>query len=80
MKHTRAELPTRPEAGGACIQAKDWGYLNVARIRFPKGADATPLPAGMPQNLCLPQTSRHAYFFTRNDQGAKPENGGIPCG
>ncbi len=52
MKHTRTELPTRLEAGGVCIQAQDWGELNVARIRFPEGADATPLLEGMPQNLC----------------------------
>jgi hypothetical protein len=45
-------LPTRLEAGGVCIQAQDWEGLNVARIRFPKGADATPLLEGLPQNLC----------------------------
>jgi len=26
--------------------------MNVARIRFPKGADATPLLVGMPGDLC----------------------------
>ncbi len=52
MKHSRDELPTRLEAGGVCIQAEDWGELNVARIRFPQGADATPLLEGMPDNLC----------------------------
>ncbi len=52
MKQTRAGLPTRLEAGGVCIQAEDWGDINVARIRFPKGADAAPLLQGMPQNLC----------------------------
>jgi len=52
VKQAASALPTRLEAGGVCIQAQDWGDLNVARIRFPKGADATPLLEGMPQNLC----------------------------
>lgn len=52
MKQQRTQLPTRLEAGGVCIQAQDWADLNVARIRFPKGADATPLLEGLPQNLC----------------------------
>ena len=52
MKHPRNQLPTCLEAGGVCIQGQDWGDLNVARIRFPKGADATPLLQGMPQGLC----------------------------
>ncbi len=52
MKHNRSQLPVRLQAGEVCIQAADWGELNVARIRFPKGADATPLLEGMPQNLC----------------------------
>jgi hypothetical protein len=52
MKHDRNCMPTRLEAGGVCIQAQDWGDLNVARIRFPAGADAAPLLEGMPQNLC----------------------------
>lgn len=52
MKQQRTRLPVRLEAGGVCIQAEDWSGLNVARIRFPKGADAEPLLAGMPQNLC----------------------------
>lgn len=52
MKQARTTLPTRLEAGGVCIQAEDWGDINVARIRFPKGADATPLLQGMPQDLC----------------------------
>jgi hypothetical protein len=51
VKQDRTTLPTRLEAGGVCIQAQDWADLNVARIRFPKGADATPLLEGMPQNL-----------------------------
>ncbi len=52
MYEKRNELPTRLEAGGVCIQAEDWADWNVARIRFPKGADATPLLEGMPGNLC----------------------------
>jgi len=52
VKQPMSELPMRLETGGVCIQAQDWGELNVARIRFPKGADATPLLEGLPQNLC----------------------------
>ena len=52
MNEARKEMPVRLEAGGVCIQANDWGDMNVARIRFPKGADAAPLLEGMPQNLC----------------------------
>jgi len=52
MKQHRTQLPTRLEAGGVCIQAEDWSDLNVARIRFPKGADAAPLLEGLPGNLC----------------------------
>ncbi|HYC54702.1 MAG TPA: cupin domain-containing protein [Candidatus Binatia bacterium] len=52
MKQHRNELPTRLGAGGVCIQANDWADWNVARIRFPKGADAAPLLQGLPQNLC----------------------------
>lgn len=52
MKQQRSEMPARLDAGGVCIQAQDWGGMNVARIRFPAGADATPLLTGMPQNLC----------------------------
>ena len=52
MKQQTTALPTRLDAGGVCIQSQDWGEINVARIRFPKGADATPLLVGLPQNLC----------------------------
>ena len=52
MKLERTKLPTRLDAGGVCIQAADWADLNVARIRLPKGADATLLLEGLPQNLC----------------------------
>ena len=46
------ELPVCLEHGAISIQAQNWGDLNVARIRFPAGADATPLLEGMPDNLC----------------------------
>ena len=52
MNQKRNELPTRLDANGVCIQSQDWADLNVARIRFPKGADATPLLEGMPDDLC----------------------------
>ncbi|HYH18841.1 MAG TPA: hypothetical protein VD995_09485 [Azospirillum sp.] len=52
MKQSKSDLPSRLEAGGVRINAQDWGGLNVAHICFPKGADATPLLEGMPQNLC----------------------------
>lgn len=52
MKQIRTDLSTRLDAGGVCIQAEDWGDINVARVRFPKGADATPLLEGMPHDLC----------------------------
>jgi hypothetical protein len=52
VKQDNTQLPTRLEAGGVCIQAEDWSELNVARIRFPKGADATPLLVGLPHDLC----------------------------
>jgi hypothetical protein len=52
VKQNRTELPVRLEAGGVCIQAQDWADLNVARIRFPQGADAAPLLKGLPQDLC----------------------------
>jgi hypothetical protein len=52
MKEQKDELPVRLEAGEICFQGHDWGELNVARIRFPKGADATPLLQGLPGDLC----------------------------
>ena len=52
MKQDKNQLPTRLEAGGVCIQAHDWSQMNVARIRFPQGADATPLLVGLPHDLC----------------------------
>jgi len=52
MKQAKNDLPTRLDAGGVCFQGQDWGEMNVARVRFPAGADATPLLEGMPDNLC----------------------------
>lgn len=52
MKDQHSRMPKRLEAGGVCIQAHDWGEMSVARIRFPKGADATPLLEGLPDSLC----------------------------
>jgi len=45
-------LPDTINHGGIHVQGVDWGGLNVSSIRFPKGADATPLLAGLPDNLC----------------------------
>jgi hypothetical protein len=47
MKQHCCELPTRLEAAGVRIQALDWSGLDVARIHFPKGAEATPLLEGL---------------------------------
>lgn len=52
MKMTCVELPDNLNAGGVRIQGVDWGELNISHIHFPKGADATPLLEGLPQNLC----------------------------
>ena len=52
MKKAINELPTRLEAGGVCFNGQDWGDINVARVRFPAGADATPLLEGLPNDLC----------------------------
>lgn len=52
MKKAINDLPTRLEAGGVCFNGDDWGNINVARVRFPAGADATPLLEGLPNNLC----------------------------
>lgn len=52
MKKQRKDLPVRLEAGEICFQGHNWGEMNVARVRFPKGADATPLLEGLPDNLC----------------------------
>jgi hypothetical protein len=51
--NTRAEtLPTRIDKGGVAFQTIDWSELNVARIRLPRGADATPLLQGLPGDMC----------------------------
>ncbi|MDP3853295.1 hypothetical protein [Phenylobacterium sp.] len=52
MKMTCVELPDNLNAGGVRVQGVDWGELNISHIHFPKGADATPLLEGLPQNLC----------------------------
>jgi hypothetical protein len=52
MNATANDLPTTLDAGGVKFQTVDWGGLNVAHVRFPPGADATPLLQGLPGNLC----------------------------
>lgn len=52
LKKPIEELPTRLEAGGVCFQGQNWGDTNVARVRFPAGADAAPLLEGLPNDLC----------------------------
>ncbi|MDZ7784254.1 MAG: hypothetical protein U5K56_15385 [Halioglobus sp.] len=52
MKHELTEMPVSLQSGDICIQSNDWSDLNVARIRFPAGADAAPLLKGLPQDLC----------------------------
>jgi hypothetical protein len=52
MKMSCEELPDALNINGVRFQGVDWGELNVAHVQFPKGADATPLLEGMPQNLC----------------------------
>lgn len=52
MKQPIDALPVRLQSGGICIQSNDWSELNVARIRFPKGADAAPLLRGLQGDLC----------------------------
>lgn len=52
MKMKCEALPDALNAGGVRVQGADWGELNISHIHFPKGADATPLLEGMPQNLC----------------------------
>jgi hypothetical protein len=48
MKPKRTELSVRLDAGGVCIQGEHWNDMNVARIRFPKGAVATLPLEGLP--------------------------------
>jgi hypothetical protein len=52
MNMSCEELPERLNAGGVCVRGTDWGGLNIARIDFHAGADATPLLKGMPGDLC----------------------------
>ena len=49
MKNAKNELPIHLEADGVCFQGHDWGDINVARVRFPAGANATPLLEGLIQ-------------------------------
>jgi hypothetical protein len=55
MKSARTAVPTWLEAGGICVQGQDWVDLNIGRIRFTRGAGATPVLVGMPQDFfqCL---------------------------
>ena len=64
MRQPRNEMPTRLEAGDVCIQAQDWGGMNVARIRFPKGADATPLLAPAYADSLLAISHADSVFFS----------------
>lgn len=52
MNEDLSLMPKRIDAGGVCIQGHDWGGMNVAHIRFPAGADATPLLKGLPKDMC----------------------------
>jgi hypothetical protein len=52
MKMNCEELPDALRAGEIRFQGADFGELNISHIHLPKGADATPLLEGMPQNLC----------------------------
>lgn len=52
MKQDSKDMPIRLQSGNLCIQSQDWAELNVARIRFPGGADAGPLLRGLPGDLC----------------------------
>lgn len=52
MKMRCEELPDALRAGEIRFQGADFGELNISNIHLPKGADATPLLEGMPQNLC----------------------------
>lgn len=52
MKMNRDDLPDALVEGEIRFQGADFGELNISHIHLPKGADATPLLEGMPQNLC----------------------------
>lgn len=52
MKLSCETIPDTINAGGVRVQGVDWGELNISHIRFPAGADATPLLEGLPGNLC----------------------------
>lgn len=67
MKQHITQLPTRLEAAGVCIQAHDWSELNVARIRFPNGADATPLLEGLPGHTVWVDEDYEALEFSPSE-------------
>lgn len=52
MKQNKDDLPTVIDQGGVCFRGIDWSEMNVSKVQLPKGADAKPLLAGLPQNLC----------------------------
>lgn len=52
MHNDKSALATSVRAGEATIRGTDWGGINVAHIRFPKGTDARPLLQGMPGDVC----------------------------
>jgi len=52
VKYPLTEMPVSLQSGDICIQSNDWSDINVARIRFPGGADAAPLLKGLPEDLC----------------------------
>jgi hypothetical protein len=46
------ELPDKLRQGDIRFQGVDWGDMNISHVHLPKGADATPLLEGLPQDLC----------------------------
>jgi len=53
MNRNADDLPTRIDQGGIKVQDTELSSgMNVAHIRLPKGADATPLFEGLPQDMC----------------------------
>ena len=52
MKMRCEEMPDALRAGDIRFQGVDWDGLNVSHIHLPKGADATGLLQGLPQDLC----------------------------
>ncbi|MET0294580.1 MAG: hypothetical protein ABW042_06135 [Phenylobacterium sp.] len=52
MKMRCEDLPDAIRAGEIRFQGADFGALNISHIHLPKGADAAPLLAGLPGDLC----------------------------